>query len=79
MALHAALLADSAAATLLAGRDSEWESRLPAERGQLLAGLRLFLDTCPVCGGPLAFGKETVESCCRSVDVVAVDCGEHNA
>lgn len=60
MALHAALLADSAAATLL-------------------AGLRLFLDTCPVCEGPLAFGKETVESCCRSVDVVAVDCGEHNA
>lgn len=73
---RAALLADSAAATLLARRDTEWESRSPAERSQLLAGFRLFLDTCPACEGPLAFGEETVESCCRSVDVIAVDCEE---
>ncbi|WP_435076088.1 hypothetical protein [Halococcus sp. AFM35] len=71
---RAALFADSAAATLLADRDTEWEQRSPIERSQLLAGLRLFLDACPTCAGPLALGEETVESCCRSIEVVAVTC-----
>jgi hypothetical protein len=76
---RAALLADSAAATLLADRDTDWERRSPTERSQLLAGLRLFLNSCPECTGPLALDEETVESCCRSIGVVAVICTECDA
>lgn len=76
---RAAFLADTAVATLLARRYSDWERRSAVERSQLLAGLRLFLETCPACMGPLAFGEETVESCCRSIDVVAVTCRECDA
>jgi hypothetical protein len=76
---RAAFLADSAAATLFARRNPEWERRSPAARSQLLAGLRLFLDTCPACTGPLTFGEETVESCCRSTDVAAVTCRDCDA
>lgn len=76
---RAAFLADSAAATVLARRYSDWEHLSPAARSQLLAGLRLFLETCPACMGPLRFGEETVESCCRSTDVAAVTCRECDA
>ena len=76
---RAAILADSAAATLLADRDTDWEYRSPTERGQSLAGLRLFLDSCPECTGPLTLDGETVESCCHSIGVVAVACTECDA
>ncbi len=76
---RAAFLADTAAAALLARRYPDWERRSAVERNQLLTGLRLFLDTCPACMGPLAFGEETVESCCRSLGVVAVTCRECDA
>jgi hypothetical protein len=76
---RAALLADSAAATLLADRNADWERRSPMERSQLRAGLRLFLATCPECAGPLALDEEIVESCCRSIGVIAVTCTECDA
>lgn len=71
---QAAFLADVAAARVLADELAGWESTTPPQRGQLLNGLRLFLEECPSCGGPVDFGQEVVESCCRSVDVVAVTC-----
>lgn len=71
---RAALIADAAAADLVASRDPDWESRPVAARGELLGGLRLFLEACPECGGAVSFGRETVESCCRSHEVVAVSC-----
>ena len=50
-----------------------------AEQGQLLAGLRVFLDSCPDCDGPLSFGQETVESCCRTAEVITYDCDDCGA
>ncbi|MFC7196637.1 hypothetical protein ACFQL4_21655 [Halosimplex aquaticum] len=71
--------ADLAAGSLLADRVAEWES-LPAHaRGQVCNGLRIFLETCPGCGGPVSFGTETVESCCSSRTVAAVTCNDCDA
>lgn len=70
----AAFIADVAAAETLADQYSAWPSASVPAKGQLLAGLRLFLETCPACGGAVRFGTDTVESCCREVEVVAVTC-----
>lgn len=71
---RAALVADLAAARELPGWVDGWEVMPIEARSQLLGGLRIFLDTCPVCEGPVSAGMETVESCCRSHDVVAANC-----
>jgi len=71
---RAALVADLAAARELPGWVDGWEAMPIEARSQLLGGLRIFLDTCPVCEGPVSAGMETVESCCRSHDVVAANC-----
>lgn len=70
----AALIADIAAVPLLRDRTANWDDLAQIEQGQLLAGLRLFVETCPDCGGPLAFSEEQVQSCCRTRDVVSYDC-----
>jgi hypothetical protein len=76
---HAAFVADLAAARELSDRDPSWGA-LPVEhRGQVLSGLRLFIDTCPACDGRVTAGHEVVESCCRSIDVVAVSCEDCGA
>jgi hypothetical protein len=76
---EAAFLADLGAGEVLAERDPEWAAREVADRGRLLNGLRLFLDTCPACGGVPEFGTETVESCCSTHEVAAVECGDCGA
>jgi len=75
----AALIADVSGATALADHYPDWSALRPASRGQLLSGLRLFVETCPVCDGRVSIGEETVESCCRSYDVVAVACDDCDA
>lgn len=69
-----AFLADMAGARVLAERYPGWEAIPTADRGRVLSGLRVFLDACPECGGSVRFGEETVQSCCRSREVVAVTC-----
>jgi len=76
---HAALVADLAAAHELPRRIEGWKSIPTEARSQLLGGLRIFLDDCPECGGPVLAGRETVESCCRSHEVVAASCEECGA
>ncbi|MFB6073656.1 MAG: hypothetical protein ABEJ89_01435, partial [Haloarculaceae archaeon] len=76
---HAAFLADVGAARLLRERDPDWERRSIRQRGQLLDGLRLFLETCPACGGPVNLGRDTVESCCTTREVAAVTCEDCGA
>jgi len=71
--------ADVGAARTLAGRDGNWEQYTILERSQLLNGLRLFIDTCPACGGEPNFGTETVQSCCSTHEVAAVACEECGA
>ena len=76
---QAAFVADLAGANALADRHPGWE-RLPMEaKSQLLSGLRLFVDTCPACGGTPTFGTETVESCCSTHEVAAVSCDDCGA
>lgn len=71
---RAAFVADAAGAAALAGVDSKWADRGFEERTRLLGGLRLWLDRCSVCDGHVELGEDTVESCCRSVNVVEASC-----
>ena len=71
---EAAFLADAAGARVLAERYQEWPDLTLVDRGAVLGALRLFLTECPDCGGRVTFGRETVESCCRDIEVVAVSC-----
>ncbi len=73
---EAALIADVAAAEVFADRLETWPQYSFEAQVELVGGLRLFLERCPECDGPIAFGEETVESCCRSVDVVAMTCDD---
>lgn len=76
---HAAFLADVAAAKELRTRYSDWTGLDIERQGSILNGLRLFLEACPSCGGPVAIEGDVVESCCRSIDVVAVNCQDCGA
>jgi hypothetical protein len=69
-----ACVADAAAATTLPAFDSTWEQRPLAIRAELLGALRLFVETCPACGGTVSLRTEVVESCCSSRDVIAATC-----
>lgn len=71
---NAAFLADIAADAVLREEEPTWGELPLLARSRILNTLRMFLETCPGCGGPLRLGRETVESCCRSFDVVAVTC-----
>jgi hypothetical protein len=71
---RAALVADVAAAHTLAEQYADWDRLGSQARGELLSGLRIFLESCPVCGDPVDIGQETVDSCCRSYEVVAASC-----
>lgn len=70
----AAFRADAAAATQLEATFATWPSLDFADRASILAGLRLWLEYCPDCGGPVDLGEETVTSCCSSKQVVALTC-----
>jgi len=70
-----ALVADLAAASVIADR-TDWGAILPAQRVAILRALRSFLDVCPMCGGDVRMTEDTVDSCCRSWDVLAVRCAD---
>lgn len=76
---RAALRADLAGAALLSERFDDWTAIDPHERHALLAGLRLFIEECPDCGGVPALEAETVETCCASTDVTVLDCPDCGA
>lgn len=72
----AALLADIAADGILQAEQDEWRNLDPINRSRILNSLRMFLEQCPECGGPARLNQETVESCCREMEVAAVSCQE---
>ena len=74
-----ALIADLAADDELSSRAEVWGSIDGEQRLGILAALRMFLDRCPLCSGAVETGEETVESCCRSWEVVAVSCADCGA
>ncbi|WP_433624919.1 hypothetical protein [Halomicrococcus sp. NG-SE-24] len=71
---EAALVADVAAGPLLRERLPRWDAWDLGDRGQLLHAVRVFLERCPNCDGELALAEETVESCCRTAEVVTLTC-----
>lgn len=73
---RAAFVADIAAAAVLEEHSPNWTTLSMADRSELLGVLRLFLERCPECNGEVELGQEVVESCCRSIDVVATTCRE---
>lgn len=76
---RAAFLADMAAAGVLQSRLDSWTTFDSDQQSSVLNGLRIFLEQCPACDGPVTLGQERVESCCRSIDVVAVSCRDCGA
>ncbi len=71
-----ALLADATANERLLAEHDRWAALAPHQRLPILKALRSFLPTCPLCEGSIEMGEETVESCCRSWEVVAVACND---
>ena len=71
-----AFLADVGAARVLDTWSTQWSTLAPAQRGQILNGLRLFLKQCPGGSGSVSMNQETVESCCSSHEVITVSCDE---
>jgi hypothetical protein len=69
-----AFAADMAAADVLDARCLAWSSLSMGARSEVLGALRLFLERCPACDAPVTLDREVVESCCRSIDVVAATC-----
>ena len=76
---RAAYLADIAAEAEFRDRHPAWERLGFDERTEVLGALRLWLERCPACGGPVTLGEDTVESCCRSIDVIAATCEDCGA
>lgn len=70
----AAYLSDVAAAAALRDRYPGWRALSFRDRTEVAASLRLWLDRCPVCDGPVEMGQETVSSCCRERRVLASSC-----
>lgn len=70
----AAFDADIAAGITLCKRIDGWDDLTVEQQTGLMRGMRVFLEQCPDCGGPVTMTEETVESCCRSREVFASTC-----
>lgn len=44
------------------------------QRVNILRSLRTFQRSCPRCEGEVVTGQETIESCCREYEIIAVQC-----
>jgi hypothetical protein len=71
---RAAFVADAAAAAVLADVDPGWDGRPFDEQTRLLAGLRLWLDACSLCGERVVLGEDTVESFSQEQPMYATSC-----
>ncbi|WP_144800040.1 hypothetical protein [Halorubrum depositum] len=76
---RAAFLADAAADRVLTDRVDGWTDLPLAARSGVLGALRLFVEECPACEGPVSLEERVVESCCTSYDVIAGRCAACNA
>lgn len=70
----AALLADLATHRALEGLTDQWEEVPQAQRIELLEVLRSFRERCPSCKGPITLTEDTVDSCCQTYAVHALNC-----
>jgi hypothetical protein len=76
---QATVIADVAAANELSERITNWSDLAPAEIARVLMSLRIFIEQCPECDGPVQVEQELAESCCRSYDVIASACQDCDA
>ncbi|ELY60268.1 hypothetical protein C491_03200 [Natronococcus amylolyticus DSM 10524] len=70
----AALRADLATHRALEGLTDRWREVPQAQRIELLEVLRSFRERCPDCGGPITLTEDTVDSCCQTYAVHALNC-----
>ncbi|MEF8820380.1 MAG: hypothetical protein V5A31_13740 [Haloferacaceae archaeon] len=75
---RAALVADAATDAVLSARPA-WTDLDHAARADLAGRVRGFVDDCPACGGNVVDSNATVDSCCRSVEVLARSCAACDA
>ena len=61
----AAMRADVAAARVFAATVEGWDDVPPDRRLGLFRDLRLFVETCPDCGGEVELEERTVDPCCE--------------
>lgn len=77
---HAAFLADLAAEQELEVWCDSWKGMSERDRSRVIASLRVFLEDCPSCGGPVEPVEDNVDSCCRknlvNVTLECEDCGD---
>jgi hypothetical protein len=71
---RSAFLADVAADRALTAHLDDWASLPLVSRSGVLGALRLFVERCPTCEGPVQLEERVVESCCSSYEVVAGRC-----
>ena len=69
-----AFLADVAADRALTEGVDGWSDLPLAARSDVLGALRLFVERCPACEGPVRLEERAVESCCTRYDVIAGRC-----
>lgn len=74
-----AFIADVGGAAVLSTQYPAWTEFGAHDRHELLSGLRLFIDECPTCGVAPELSSETVETCCDSRTVAALDCPDCDA
>ncbi|MFW6436489.1 MAG: hypothetical protein ACOCYZ_02515 [Halococcoides sp.] len=70
----AAIMADTVIASVLEEWIDDWEVLGSQKRGEIISGVRLFLEVCPACEDQVAFDMKSVESCCGSYQVAALIC-----
>lgn len=77
---HAAFVADLAAEQELEVWCDSWKGMSERDRSRAIASLRVFLEDCPSCGGPVTPVEDNVDSCCRknlvNVTLECEDCGD---
>lgn len=69
-----AFVTDMATERVLGERVEDWTDLSVEGRTAVANGLRVYLDRCPRCHGPVRLSEETVGSCCRSREVLASRC-----
>jgi hypothetical protein len=69
-----ALTADVATHRALEALTDRWADVPQGQRVELLEVLRSFRTNCPDCGGAIAMSEDTIESCCRTYEVLALIC-----
>lgn len=74
---RAAFLADVAVATVFEERFEDWPGLDRSTRRDLFARLRLLLDRCPACDGPIDRGGEHLDPCCQKPYTVVWSECEH--